>query len=78
MRRPFPWDVYKRRPNHDSGLRSDARACDFSGPVGAYNIDAVSGVDLTAASLDSNSINATALGTFDTLNIFVSAWTNIA
>jgi hypothetical protein len=45
----------------------------FSGPVGAYNIDAVSGVDLTAASLDSNSINATALGTFDTLNIFVSA-----
>jgi hypothetical protein len=45
----------------------------FSGPVGAYNIDAVSGVDLTAASLDSNSINATATGTLDTLNIFVSA-----
>ena len=45
----------------------------FSGPVGAYNIDAVSGIDLTAASLDSNSINATATGTFDTLDIFVSA-----
>jgi PEP-CTERM motif len=45
----------------------------FSGPVGAYNIDAVSGIDLTAASLDSNSINATATGTLDTLNIFVSA-----
>jgi PEP-CTERM motif len=45
----------------------------FSGAVGAFNIDAVSGVDLTAASLDSNSINATATGTFDTLNIFVSA-----
>jgi hypothetical protein len=45
----------------------------FSGPVGLYNLDTVSGVDLTAASLDSNSINATATGTFDTLDIFVSA-----
>jgi hypothetical protein len=45
----------------------------FSGPVGAYNIDAVSAADLTAASLDSDSINATATGTLDTLNIFVSA-----
>jgi hypothetical protein len=45
----------------------------FSGPVGGYNIDTVSGVDLTAASLDSNSINATATGTFDVLHIFVSA-----
>ena len=26
----------------------------FSGPVGAYDIDTVSGVDLTATSLDSN------------------------
>jgi PEP-CTERM motif len=45
----------------------------FTGAVGAYNLDTVSGVDLTAASLDSNSINATATGTLDTLNIFVSA-----
>ena len=45
----------------------------FSGPVGGYNIDTVSGVDLTAASLDSNSINATATGTFAALHIFVSA-----
>jgi hypothetical protein len=45
----------------------------FTGPVGAYNLDTVSGVDLTVASLDSNSINATAAGTLDTLNIFVSA-----
>jgi hypothetical protein len=45
----------------------------FTGAVGAYNLDAVSGVDLSAASLDSNSINGTSLGTFDTLNIFVSA-----
>jgi hypothetical protein len=45
----------------------------FSGPVGSYNIDAVSAADLTAASLDSQSINATTFGTKDTLNIFVSA-----
>jgi hypothetical protein len=45
----------------------------FTGPVGAYNLDTVSGVDLSAASLDSNSINATATGTLDTLAIFVSA-----
>ena len=45
----------------------------FTGPVGSYNLDTVSGVDLTAASLDSNSINGTSLGSFDTLNIFVSA-----
>src|ERR1700722_2427577 len=45
----------------------------FTGAVGLYNLDTVTGIDLTAASLDSNSINATATGTFDTLNIFVSA-----
>ena len=45
----------------------------FNGAVGAYNLDTVSGVDLTAASLDSNSINATATGTFAALHIFVSA-----
>jgi hypothetical protein len=32
----------------------------FSGPVGAYNIDAVSGIDLSATSLNSNALNATA------------------
>jgi hypothetical protein len=44
----------------------------FSGAVGSYDLDTVSAVDLTAASLDSNSINATTLGTKDTLNVFVS------
>jgi len=44
----------------------------FSGPFGAYNLDTVSGIDPTATSLDSDSINATATGTRDTLNIFVS------
>jgi PEP-CTERM motif len=45
----------------------------FTGPVGAYNLDTVSGIDLTAASLDSNSINGTSNGTLDTLNVFISA-----
>jgi hypothetical protein len=38
----------------------------FSGPVGAYNIDTVSGEDLSATSLDSNAIDATSAGTTDT------------
>jgi len=45
----------------------------FTGPVGAYNLDTVTGVDLTAASLDSDAINGTSTGTLDTLNLFVSA-----
>ena len=45
----------------------------FSGAVGSYDLDTVSAVDLTAASLDSNSINATTLGTKDTLNVFVAS-----
>jgi hypothetical protein len=45
----------------------------FTGAVGAYNLDTVTGVDLTAASLDSDAINGTSTGTLDTLNLFVSA-----
>jgi hypothetical protein len=44
----------------------------FSGPVGAYNIDTVSGVDLSATSLDSNSISATSTGTTEVLDVYVS------
>ena len=44
----------------------------FSGPVGAYNIDTVSGVDLSATSLNSNAINATASGTTEVLDVYVS------
>jgi hypothetical protein len=46
---------------------------DFTGPVGAYNADTVGGIDISAASLDSHSINATTLGTLDALDIYVSA-----
>ena len=44
----------------------------FSGPVGGYNINVVDGTDLTAASLNSNAQDATATGTSDALDIFVS------
>jgi hypothetical protein len=44
----------------------------FSGPVGAYNIDRVSGEDLTSTSLNSNAIDATSAGTSDVLDVYVS------
>jgi len=44
-----------------------------SGALGAYDVNTESGVDLSAASLNSNSLNASTTGTLDTLNIFVSA-----
>jgi hypothetical protein len=44
----------------------------FSGPVGAYNIDTVSGEDLSATSLDSNAIDATSAGTTEVLDVYVS------
>jgi hypothetical protein len=44
----------------------------FSGPVGAYNIDAVSGEDLSATSLDSHAIDATSAGTTEVLDVYVS------
>jgi hypothetical protein len=43
-----------------------------SGPIGAYDVNTESGVDLSAASLNSNSLNASSSGTLDTLGIFVS------
>jgi hypothetical protein len=44
----------------------------FSGPVGAFNLDAVSGEDLSATSLDSNAIDATSAGTTEVLDVYVS------
>jgi hypothetical protein len=44
----------------------------WSGPVGAYTINTVNGVDLTATSLDSNAIDATSTGTHDVLDVYVS------
>jgi hypothetical protein len=44
----------------------------FSGPVGDYNIDTVSGEDLSATSLDSNAIDATSAGTTEVLDVYVS------
>jgi hypothetical protein len=44
----------------------------FSGPVGAYNIDTVSGEDLSATSLNSNAIDATSAGTTEVLDVYVS------
>jgi PEP-CTERM motif len=44
----------------------------WAGSVGGYGINVVDGVDLTAASLNSNAQDGTSAGTHDTLDIYVS------
>jgi hypothetical protein len=44
----------------------------WSGSVGGYNINAVDGVDLTSASLNSNALDATTTGTSGVLDVYVT------